>query len=160
MPISTGPAVGQPADMGKRFLAAILDIVIIGIPLGILYAILAAAIVTSGSCGVRSDGRYSCVSESGLGVLYFIEIVLGVGLLCLFAYLTGIRSGQTPGMAIIGTKIVDRSNGQLIGFGRALLRQFLYGICIIVALSSFFDSSPLHQGWHDKAANDIVIRTK
>ena len=71
-------------------------------------------------------------------------------------YLLQLQARQEPA----GTKIVDANTGQLIGMGRAFIRQLLFGICIIVSLSSFFDSSPRHQGWHDKAANSIVIRTK
>ncbi len=155
-----GPAVGQPADVGKRFLAFLLDLVIFGIPYGIVYAIIVAAVVSNSGCDTNANGDFSCHGTSGLGVLYLIEVIVGVGYLLLFAYLTGVRSGQTPGMSIMGTKVVDANNGQLIGFGRALLRQFLFGICIIVALSSFFDSSPRHQGWHDKAANDLVVQRR
>jgi uncharacterized RDD family membrane protein YckC len=155
-----GGGVGQPADMGKRFLAWFLDLLIFGVPFGIIYGIIAASVVKSASCSTNANGAVSCSGASGAGVLILIDFVFGIGFLVYMIYFIGARTGSTVGMSIVGTKIVDANTGQLIGMGRAFLRQFLFGICIIVALSSFFDSSPLHQGWHDKAASSIVIRTK
>jgi uncharacterized RDD family membrane protein YckC len=154
-----GPAVGQPADVGKRLVAAILDGLIFGIPFGIIYGILAAVVISNANCTTDENGFTSCSGTSGAGAVGLLVFALGIGIFLLIAFLIGSR-GQTPGMSIMGTKVVDSQTAQPIGFGRALLRQFLYGICIIVAFSAFFDSSPLHQGWHDKAANDLVVRTK
>ena len=106
-----GPAVGQPADVGKRFLAFLLDAAIFGIPYVIVYAIIVAAVVSNSGCDTNANGDFSCHGSSGLGVLYLIEVIVGVGYLLLFAYLTGVRSGQTPGMSIMGTKVVDANNG-------------------------------------------------
>jgi uncharacterized RDD family membrane protein YckC len=124
------PAIGQPAQPSKRFLAWLTDVGIFIIP----------AIICS-------------VIAQWLG--YVFELAVFV----YFVWAVG-SSGQTFGMKIIGTKAVDSQSGQLIGYGRAFVRQFLMGICFIVALSVFWAKPPLRQSWHDMAANSIVIRTK
>jgi uncharacterized RDD family membrane protein YckC len=153
----SGP--GQPADVGRRFLAYVVDVIIIGVPFGILFIIFAAAFVSSASCSTDANGFTHCSGASGGAAIALLYV-----LLVLAAFLYPIvfigRSGSTFGMRIVGTKVVDATNGSPIGIGRAFIRQILFGICIIVSISSLFDSSGRHQGWHDKAANDIVIATK
>jgi len=127
-----GPAaVGQPAEPSKRFLAWLTDVGIFIIP-AIVFSLIAR----------------------------WLGYVFELALFLYFVYATGMGGGATPGMKIIGTKVVDAETGQLIGLPRALLREFLFGICFIVALSTFWSSRPKRQGWHDMASSSIVIRTK
>ncbi|MEU4193425.1 RDD family protein [Kribbella sp. NPDC026611] len=71
------------------------------------------------------------------------------------------RTGQSFGKKITGLRIVDQTTGQLIGFGRNLGRevcaQIFNQLCFLNVLWPLWDDK--QQTWHDKAVNDIVIRT-
>ena len=76
--------------------------------------------------------------------------------------------GATIGKAALGIRVVDQRNGGLLGLGPAFIRQliptvgslfFCFG-ALLVYLSPLFDNSGRVQGWHDKAANDLVVAGK
>jgi uncharacterized RDD family membrane protein YckC len=95
------------------------------------------------------------------------QAVIGLVALILwfvYAYMIG-TTGQTYGKRVMGLKVVDANTGQLIGFGRGILRYFVQGLLNIVCFaglwSPFLDSnSGRYQGWHDKAATTQVISVK
>ena len=75
--------------------------------------------------------------------------------------------GQTPGKMIIGTKVVNQSSGELVGWGPAFMRwlpimlgNFICGLGWLVYFTAFLDKSGRLQGWHDKMATDVVITLK
>jgi uncharacterized RDD family membrane protein YckC len=152
----SGP--GRPGSMGARFLAALIDAVIIGIPFGILLGIAYAVVVKNGSC-VETDNGLSCTSSSGAGFLVVLYILLIAAAILYPVIMIG-RFGATVGKRVMGLKVVDANTGGLIGYGRAFIREFLKSLCILVVLSPFFDNTGRYQGWQDKVANDYVITTK
>jgi uncharacterized RDD family membrane protein YckC len=123
--------------MGARLGARILDALIVGIPLGIIGAILG------------SPAWWSVV-----------EILVSWTYV---SYLNGTQQ-QTIGKKVLGIKVVDATTGGPIGIGRALLRDvvlFVTGLlCLVGYFSPFFDGTKRYQGWHDKAASDFVISSK
>jgi uncharacterized RDD family membrane protein YckC len=124
---------GQPAGFWRRFAAALIDGIVIGVVNGILRAIFGTA-------------------GEGLGILISLAY---------FTYFHG-RTGQTPGNAVLGVKVVDvRDNlGQPIGYGRAALRWLVSIVSAIVLLLGYlwmlWDSKK--QTWHDKAAGSVPVR--
>ena len=76
--------------------------------------------------------------------------------------------GATIGKAALGIKVVDQRNGGLLGLGPAFIRQLIPTVgslffclgTLLVYLSPLFDNSGRVQGWHDKAANDLVVVSK
>jgi uncharacterized RDD family membrane protein YckC len=139
-----GPGYGHPpiADMGTRLGALIIDWLIIYVPLG-----LAVGIV-----GAWTD------SGPGTAAIEIVSIVAG---LLYFGILDGVY-GATVGKRAVGIKVIDQRTGGVIGFGRGLVRWLVLAVtgslCTIGYWSPFFDSSGRRQGWHDKAADDLVIR--
>ena len=87
-----------------------------------------------------------------------------VGLIVSAAYFTYFHgtTGQTPGDAALGVKVVDLQNGTggPIGYGRALLRWVVSIVSGIVLLLGFlwmlWDDEK--QTWHDKAAGSVVVK--
>ena len=150
---------GQPADIGKRVFGYLIDVVMIGVLFGILFGIALAVFVTSATCGYDQNNIYQCSGGSGGGIVVLLYFVLFGAALLYPVYFLGAK-GATIGMKLMGIKVVDADTGELIGYGRAFIRTLLFSICIIVALSSLFDSSPRKQGWHDKAANAVVVTAK
>jgi uncharacterized RDD family membrane protein YckC len=123
---------GTPAGFWRRFAAALIDGILLGIVSGILRAILGAA-------------------GSGLGTLVAITY---------FTYFHG-RTGQTPGDAALGIRVLDvRDNvGQPIGYGRAFIRWLVSIVSFFVFLLGYlwmlWDARK--QTWHDKAAGSVPI---
>jgi uncharacterized RDD family membrane protein YckC len=125
---------GVPAGWWRRFGAFLIDAIVLGVVSGILSAIL---------------GR---VTGEGIGIL----ISLGY-----FTYFHG-RTGQSPGDAVLGIRVVDARDrlGQPIGFGRAALRwlvSYVSGIVLLLGyLWMLWDGRK--QTWHDKAAGSLPVR--
>lgn len=68
---------------------------------------------------------------------------------------------SSPGKILLGLKIVDAESGQKLKFGQAVVRYLGYFPAIIVFFVGLiwvaFDGRK--QGWHDKMAKTVVIRT-
>jgi len=128
VPATTGPR----AEFGTRFVAALIDFVM-------LFAV-SLVLIPFGAAG-RLLGFI-------LGVAYYV-------------YLEGSPSGQTVGKKVMNIRIVDAANGGPIGYGRAVLRYFAKIISAIPCLLGYFWMlwDPEKQTWHDKITTDIVVPT-
>ena len=128
---SAGAVTSERSGFWRRFAAALIDGILIGIVSGILQAIFG-----------RDAG-------SGLGLL--------IGL-AYFTYFHG-SSGQTPGDSALSIRVVDKDGGGSIGYGRAFIRwlvSLVSGFVLLIGyLWMLWDSEK--QTWHDKAANSVVI---
>jgi len=148
---------GRNASMGARFGALVLDSVILAVP-GIVIAIAAGGFskeTTTTTCDTFDNCSIShtyTISWTAIG----INVLIG---LLYYGYLAGVRT-QTVGHMAAGIRVVDLNTGNAIGFGRGLLRWLVLAltgaICTLGYWSPFFDSTR-RQGWHDKAANSVVI---
>jgi uncharacterized RDD family membrane protein YckC len=129
--------VGEPAGFWRRFAAAFVD----GLVIGVVGYIIGLII------GDQNTGR-------GIGLL--------IGLVY-FTYFHG-STGQTPGDAALGIRVVDvRDNlGQPIGYGRAFIRWIVSYISAIVILIGYLWMlwDPQKQTWHDKAAGSVPIKLR
>jgi uncharacterized RDD family membrane protein YckC len=128
---STGRASGPRAGFWRRFAAAFID----GILLGVIGVILLAALKSVG---------------------YAIDIVIG---LAYYTYLEGGPRGQTLGKRALGIRVVDFDSGGPIGYGRAFVRyigRIVSALVIYIGyLWMLWDREK--QTWHDKFANDVVV---
>jgi len=160
------PGVGtvKVATIGSRALARIIDSVVLGIIVTILYFLFLGGVVASSS-STNEDGTLSDGAMAGIfGSLFAFVALTGVVTIGYELVMIAIK-GQTVGKMIMGIKVVLSANGQVPGFGPSFMRwllpiigSFLCGIGeILVYLSPLFDSSGRAQGWHDKAANTLVI---
>lgn len=153
------------AGLWSRLLARILDAIIAGVAVSILFAI-----GFLGEAGDESFGNAFFVD----GVKQTWRLIL-VGLLyevLLIAFL-----GRTIGKMIMGIKVVKVSNGHVPLLVKAFLRYVvvvgiwavisrvsqllasLGGLAnILVFLSPTFNKA--RQGWHDMLASTVVIKTR
>ena len=138
------PAGGSPmavpgnlASPGLRLVGGLIDLVILGIVIGVVEGI------TRGSH-----------TASGL-----INLVVT---LAYFGYLLSQR-GQSIGMMVFGFHVRSVATGQNPSVGMSILRGFIwwlelvFTICIVGLVGwlwMFWD--PQRQGWHDKIAGTIV----
>jgi uncharacterized RDD family membrane protein YckC len=123
---------GPPAGFWRRFGAALID----GILLGIVDTILRLVLGVTGQL---------------LGLLVSIGY---------FTYFHG-TTGQTPGNAALGIRVVDARDrlGQPIGYGRAFVRWLVSLVSALVLLIGFLWMlwDPKKQTWHDKAVGSLPI---
>jgi uncharacterized RDD family membrane protein YckC len=123
---------GEAAGFWRRFAAALIDGILLGIVNGVLRVLLG----------------------TGAGT--------GLGTLASFVYFTYFhgRTGQTPGDAALGIRVVDIDNGEVIGYGRAFGRAFVAIFSALVILVGYLWMlwDPRKQTWHDKAVSSLPIR--
>src|SRR3954469_24320291 len=74
------------------------------------------------------------------GILRVVHVPPEVSALLSLAYFTFFhgRTGQTPGDAALGLRVVDIETGNVIGYGRAALRWLVSIVSTIVLLLGFF----------------------
>lgn len=151
------PAVpgGRIAGMGARFGGLVLDSVILAVPT-VIIAASTGAFHSKRSC----DAFGSCTRTYNFSAGWVVDLVgLALGIVY-WGLLVGLQ-GQTIGHRAAGIRVVDVRSGGLIGPGRAILRWLVISItgaiCTLGYWSPFFDNSGRRQGWHDKAANSVVI---
>jgi uncharacterized RDD family membrane protein YckC len=137
-----GPAPGVAfADPGPRLIGYIIDL-FIQFGLTILLFIV---------------GTIVTVIFWPLGLILFLAGFLF--LLLYFPYFWQ-RSGQTPGMKMMGIKVVRDSDGGPIGWGSAILRLIGYWVSAMVFYIGyiwiFVDKR--RRGWYDLIASTVVIK--
>jgi uncharacterized RDD family membrane protein YckC len=123
---------GPRAGFWRRFAAALVD----GILLGIVNLIFRAILGSS--------------AGSGIGLLISLAY---------FTYFEGGPTGQTFGKKALGIRVIDFGGGGSIGYGRAFIRWIGRFVSAIVFLLGYlwmlWDSE--RQTWHDKFANSVVV---
>jgi uncharacterized RDD family membrane protein YckC len=130
-PVPTGGPSGPRASFGRRFVAALIDGILLGIVSGI-------------------------ISRVNRNLGYAVETLLS---LAYFTYLEGSASGQTVGKKVMGIRVIDFAGGGSIGYGRAFIRWIGRIVSAIACLLGYFwmlwDKEK--QTWHDKFANAVVV---
>ena len=123
---------GPRANFGQRLGAYLVDVIIIVIVEGIVWAI------------------------SNQTVASLVGLVFG---LAYFTYFEGGPAGQTLGKRLLGIRVYDFNGQGPIGYGRALLRyigRIVSGIpCALGYLWMLWDKEK--QTWHDKFATTVVV---
>jgi uncharacterized RDD family membrane protein YckC len=140
-----------------RFVAYIIDAILLGIPLGFIGGII------GGVAGVALSNSSNSSSTNGLaaattGILGLYELFAFAVTIVYFVYFWS--SGSTIGMRVFKLRVVDATTGQPIGLGRAILRYVGFWIscvvCYIGLIWAGFDARK--QGWHDKIATTVVLQ--
>jgi uncharacterized RDD family membrane protein YckC len=123
----------EAAGFWRRFGASLIDGIVIGVVEVILRLLL-----------------------GGFGQLLSVLASLGY-----FTYFHG-TTGQTPGNAALGIRVVDVDSGEVIGYGRAAVRWLVSiasGLVILIGyLWMLWD--PRKQTWHDKAARSLPVMNR
>jgi uncharacterized RDD family membrane protein YckC len=156
------PYAGGPVYAGfwMRLVARLLDSLIVGLPLVIIFTVLAVAVGGFAATTSNSDSNTQNAAAgvfSGLFILfYLVAIVASVGY---WVYFWG-TTGSTFGMRVLKLRVVDANTGGPIGIPRALVRYLMTIVnswaCYIGWIWVAFD--PRKQGWHDKVANSVVLQ--
>ncbi|HSB11123.1 MAG TPA: RDD family protein [Blastocatellia bacterium] len=154
------PGQSAYASVLKRFIAHILDGIIVGIGAlpGIILIIVGAglAAATANPGGRNNDA--AAAGMVGIVLLGYLVIFLGAIALWLYnCYLLG-RDGATLGKRIMKIKVLDLQ-GQPLGFGKAFVRELvklvLGNACFILLLWPLWDNEK--QGLQDKIFSTHVF---
>ena len=165
-PQAVYPAGYEPshyASIGRRFLAALIDGIILGIPIGIISSVLSAMMAvrvihrssrdTSFNPGLAADtiGTFF----AGFGMIMIISFLLT------WAYFALMESSGwqgTVGKKVMGIQVTDLNGGR-ISVGRATARlavkAFLSGWFLIGYIMAFFTRRK--QALHDLIAGTLVL---
>jgi uncharacterized RDD family membrane protein YckC len=142
------------ANNGRRFVGYVIDAIIfwiVWLPVSIVFSGTNNVVTTIGSTTITTQQR----TLSPL-----IEIILLIVGLAYFTLLWS-RNGSSVGQMVVGIKVVDATTGAPVSQTQALVRAIGYivsGIPIYIGfIWAFFD--PRKQGWMDKMANTLVVRT-
>ncbi|MFC8102033.1 RDD family protein [Streptomyces sp. NPDC057363] len=154
----TDPLAGMPplADSGKRVLARIIDMILVGIVVWLL----------SWAFNVQEyqvDGE-----EISVGNSFWQSLIAAVLYIAYDTYMTA-KTGQTLGKKWLGLRAANLDNGATPSVQTSLIRALVlwipFAFCcacvwtIIAGGWSFFDR-PYKQGLHDKAAKTVVVSAR
>jgi len=141
-----GGGGGSAATLGVRFVAKLLDGLIVGIPLGIVLAI------------------------AGLATSYVGTLIQAVAYLGYLSYLES-TSGQTIGKKVMNLTVVDEA-GNPPSLEAAIKRNAyvalniiptvlggLISLAAVIGIAVTINSDPSKRGFHDKFAETGVIRS-
>jgi uncharacterized RDD family membrane protein YckC len=160
----------QYAGVGARFLATLIDGVLVALLFIPVVVVLAAGPTRLTSCSLDSDGNITIgeeingICEVPTGGTIAAAVLLGlVALGAMVLYYTNMigKTGQTIGKKATNVRVVDATSGAPIGNGRALGRflfaAFISGnICALGYLWALWD--PRKQTWHDKVVSSVVVK--
>lgn len=134
------------AELSRRAAAALIDVAIPVALVSLVWILLAVIDAVRGD----SIGAVIAPLWAAVTLLGWI-VVLGI--------LQGGRG--SPGMRLLGLRLIGADNLRPIGFVRALLRLVVWlALCAVVIgfFTVFWDRSGNRQGWHDRVANAITVQ--
>ncbi|WP_406330367.1 RDD family protein [Streptomyces sp. NBC_00203] len=156
-PYGGDPLAGMPplADSGKRVLARIMDMILVGIVVWLL----------SWAFGFH---QYTMDTDKIKWGDSFGKEVLAAVLYVAYDTVMMSKSGQTLGKKVFNLRVANLDNGATPSAQTMLIRSLVLWLpfafccaCIWTAIAggwSFFDK-PYKQGLHDKAAKTVVVST-
>ena len=157
--------IGAPADLGTRFLARLIDHILLGIlNFAIIVPLIVAAAFTGVGNGLNPFGGFS----AGSLVAAIVTAAITIGYFALMES----NSGQTVGKMLIGLKTVG-PDGNKPTMEQALKHNAWYALGIVPFLGGLaqlaatiyiavtINNSTTRTGWHDTFAGGTkVIKTK
>ncbi|RKG30950.1 RDD family protein [Acinetobacter tianfuensis] len=110
------------------------------------------------------QGDWDLILGTGLSVnesVLWFDLLANYGLPFIYTMMVWMIWSSSPGKILLGLKITDAETGEKLKFGQAVLRYVGYFPAILIfGIGLFwvaFDKRK--QGWHDKMAKTVVIRT-
>ena len=144
-PTSTQRVAGGPrAGFWRRFGAAIIDAILVAIPVNILAGILGMDTFNYAGQDFTAYQSLSTIAGWAYGT-----------------YFEGGGAGQTVGKKLLNIRVIDLSTGGRLTYGSAFLRQVVKIVSAIPLALGYlwmlWDGE--RQTWHDKAAGSVVVPT-
>ncbi|MEU6278532.1 RDD family protein [Streptomyces populi] len=156
-PYGGDPLAGMPplADSGKRVLARILDMILVGV---VVWLLSWAIGVTEYDMGSNKIDYGKSLGQSLVAAVLYVS----------YDTVMISRTGQTLGKRLFNHRVANLDNGSTPSVQTSLVRALVLWLpfafccaCVWTAIAggwSFFDK-PYKQGLHDKAAKTVVVDT-
>ncbi|NBM21102.1 RDD family protein [Streptomyces sp. GC420] len=159
------PLAGMPplGSFGRRFLARLIDLLIVTVPLTLISLPFGGADVTSDG----GDDFNDFVTDLNSSEQWVWTLITAVALV-LYDWLMVRNNGQTLGKRLLGLRVAMLSDGSTpdsnASLARAavlLLPAWLCCPCLWLAIISvmILADKPYKQGLHDKAGKTVVVST-
>jgi uncharacterized RDD family membrane protein YckC len=149
--VADGPAPGvRFASPLPRLIAYLIDGFITGAAVLVMWFVIGTVIALAGEAGRGLiAGIGFVVSFLGFLVIYFLY----------YPYFWG-RTGQTPGMKVMGIRVVSDEDGSPIGMATGFVRLFGYFVSGLVFSLGFIWIlvDKRRRGWHDLIAGTCVVK--
>lgn len=144
----TQPASAQIAPVSRRAIGFLIDAFI---ATGLAIAVGGALVVA-----VALGGPEGMLTTLLVGGLIACAVLFGW-----FVVYTLMQAGAgSIGMRAQGLRLVAAGDQAHLGFGRAFLRNIVFGLACSIVVGYFtplFDGSGRFQGWHDKVAGALMV---
>jgi uncharacterized RDD family membrane protein YckC len=140
----------ENAGVPRRFVAVLLDAVIVLLPVGIVVGLLSGGGYTETGNGYANAG----IDVSGKAAWIFVLLALGYYVVCEAA------TGATLGKRMVGIHVVGE-DGEHLTFGAAVIRNLLRLVdCLFFYLVGAIFALTSQQGQRlgDRAAHTLVVR--
>ena len=169
-----GPAssVGQPADLLMRFLARLIDFILLGIVNAIIIAIIVA-----GAFGLSGGNTFGFGPGTSFAAGALTAVITSALYLGYFTLMES-RNGRTIGKMLLKLQ-TQGPDGSTPTTEQALKRNFwvalgilgvipvigglvgsLAQLVIVILIAVTINNSPIREGWHDKLAGGTrVVKT-
>lgn len=149
----TRAGIGVPATLGRRFGAYAIDVAIassIGILFGIVITAVAGAMLASATTYDDYTGfvLFASVAQNVVALAYGLY------------YVTALGGRGTPGMRLLGLRLVLYTTGEAPGFWRAVARNIVLSLTTVIIVGPFsplFDRTGENRGWHDQATDTWML---
>jgi len=165
--MTTRPATApddRPAGLGRRFLAVLLDqVVVLLLGGGVLVAAAARAALAAADADAGTAAAVPAPGMPGplLGACAVLALAVTVA-----QWLVHGRYGWTVGRRVLGVRTVDVHSRRPIGPWRVLVRGLVVAVGVlacglgqyVVLLSPLLDRTGRRRGWHDRAVDAEVLR--
>ncbi|WP_306321067.1 MULTISPECIES: RDD family protein [unclassified Streptomyces] len=139
------PGMPQLAGWGSRFGATLIDGLVVGLPVGVLYGV-----------------GFLCIAKElfALGLILIVVAALGAIGMGIWMLVQMGSTGQTIGKRTVGIRVLRELDGQPTGFGGAFLRNICHALdamaCYIGFLWPLWDEK--NQTFADKICSTVVVK--
>jgi uncharacterized RDD family membrane protein YckC len=144
----------------KRFLAFLIDTMILGVGFFIILAIIGA---TSHNGNTSSTNNHALTPGQAVIGFAGLFIVASIPFMLYYGIMNGSKRGQTLGKMALSIVVRDARTGGPIGFWRGVGRYAITIIFYLVFVIPYLidNLSPLwdtrRQAWHDKVVRSVVV---
>lgn len=147
----TPPAAAEIAPIPRRAIAYLIDTFIAA---GLAIVLWGALLVVAALAG--PEGMPTAIL---IGAPIVTLLLLG----WVIVYTLMQAGAGSIGMRAQGVRMVSVRDRASVGFGRALLRNIVFGLAAAIVIGYFtplFDGSGRFQGWHDKVAGALLLNAR
>lgn len=148
------------APWWKRFLAFLIDTMVLGVAVFVFVAIIGAV---SRNSNTSTANNHTLTPGQAVVGFIGIFILFSIPYMLYFGIMNGSKRGQTLGKMALSIVVRDARTGGPIGFWRGVGRYAITVVFYVMLLIPYIidNLSPLwdarRQAWHDKVVHSVVI---